>query len=102
LSNSRLQRYFDARGNDRQMGVAPARSAAGLGDVAGGRKVLELAVGTGLNLSLYPARVEDMLIIDLSEAMQEHTHAGYAPFASPSASIWGRATCSSLTSPTRP
>jgi ubiquinone/menaquinone biosynthesis C-methylase UbiE len=37
--------------------------------------VLELAVGTGLNLPLYPDRVRHVLGIDLSEAMLDHARA---------------------------
>jgi len=41
--------------------------------------VLELAVGTGLNLPLYSERVLHVLGIDLSEAMPDQAQAGCAP-----------------------
>lgn len=79
-----MERYFDAHAGhyDRQMGGAErwllgthrawATSGAG-GDV------LELAVGTGLNLPLYGAEVRHVLGLDLSEAMldcaRERVHA---------------------------
>lgn len=75
-STARVERYFDAHAGhyDRQMGGAErwllgaqrqwATSRAG-GDV------LELAVGTGLNLPLYGAEVGHVLGLDLSEAMLE-------------------------------
>jgi len=71
LSNARVQRYFDAHAGsyDRQMGVAERRLLNSQREWATSRavgKVLELAVGTGLNLSLYPTGVEHVLGIDLS------------------------------------
>ena len=71
LSNARVQRYFDAHagGYDRQMGVAERRLLGSQREWATSRavgKVLELAVGTGWNLSLYPTGVEHVLGIDLS------------------------------------
>jgi ubiquinone/menaquinone biosynthesis C-methylase UbiE len=83
LDSDRVRRYFDAHAGDydRQFGAAEQRL---LGDQrrwatsrASGR-VLELAVGTGLNLPLYPRAARHVLGIDLSEAMLEQARARIA------------------------
>ena len=80
LSNVRVQRYFDAHagGYDQQVGIAERRLLGRHREWATSRAsgmVLELAVGTGLNLPLYPDRVRQVLGIDLSEAMLDHAQA---------------------------
>ena len=80
LSAARVQRYFDAHAGsyDREMDVAErwllGRHREWATSRASGR-VVELAVGTGLNLPLYPERVRNVLGIDLSEAMLDHAFA---------------------------
>lgn len=75
-SAARVERYFDAHAQhyDRQMGGAERwllgeqrrwATSRATGDV------LELAVGTGLNLPLYGDQVRHLLGIDLSNAMLE-------------------------------
>ncbi|TQF65742.1 methyltransferase domain-containing protein [Rhodococcus spelaei] len=74
--NQRVSTVFDAMAKhyDRQMGwferfvIGPARTWAV--EQARGR-VLELAVGTGLNLPLYGPGIEHVLGVDLSEGMLE-------------------------------
>ncbi len=80
LSAARVQRYFDAHAGsyDQQMGVAERWLLGRHREWATSRAsgmVLELAVGTGLNLPLYPDRVRHVLGIDLSEAMLDHARA---------------------------
>ena len=73
-TNSQVQRYFDkhAASYDRQMGFCERHL---LGDHRGWATahatgdVLELAVGTGLNLTLYPQGVRHVLGVELSERM---------------------------------
>jgi ubiquinone/menaquinone biosynthesis C-methylase UbiE len=82
-TTARVRRYFDAHAADydRQFGAAERRL---LGDQrrwatsrASGR-VLELAVGTGLNLPLYPEEVAYVLGVDLSEPMLDRARARIA------------------------
>ncbi|AWK76774.1 SAM-dependent methyltransferase (plasmid) [Rhodococcus oxybenzonivorans] len=72
--NAKVEKVFDAmaRHYDTQMGfferfvLGPARGWA----VAQARgRVLEIAVGTGLNLPLYGPQVESVIGVDLSEGM---------------------------------
>ena len=73
-TNSQVQRYFDkhAASYDRQMGFCERHL---LGEHRGWATsqatgdVLELAVGTGLNLTLYPQGVRHVLGVELSERM---------------------------------
>jgi ubiquinone/menaquinone biosynthesis C-methylase UbiE len=83
LTTARVRRYFDTHAGeyDRQFGAAEQRL---LGDQrrwatsrAHGR-VLELAVGTGLNLPLYPAAVRHVLGVDVSEGMLDRARARIA------------------------
>jgi ubiquinone/menaquinone biosynthesis C-methylase UbiE len=83
LSSDRARRYFDAHAADYDRSVTAVEQRL-LGDQrrwattrASGR-VLELAVGTGLNLPLYPDAVRSVLGVDLSEAMLDHARARIA------------------------
>ena len=80
LSTERVQRYFDAHASryDQQFGATERWLLGRHREWATSRAagmVLELAVGTGLNLPLYGARVGQVLGIDLSEAMLDHARA---------------------------
>jgi ubiquinone/menaquinone biosynthesis C-methylase UbiE len=83
LSPARVQRYFDAHAADydREFGAAERRL---LGDQRGWAtsratgRVLELAVGTGLNLPRYPDAVAHVLGVDLSEQMLDRARARIA------------------------
>ena len=74
LTTARARRYFDAHAADydRQFGTAERRL---LGDQRGWAvsrahgRVLELAVGTGLNLPRYPDAAEQVRGVDVSEQM---------------------------------
>lgn len=73
-SNAGVQRYFDVHAEDfdQQIGAGERWLLGQHREWATSRAsgmVLELAVGTGLNLPLYPDRVRQVLGIDLSEAM---------------------------------
>lgn len=79
-----MQRYFDAHtsGYDRQMSGTERWLLGRHREWATSRAagdVLELAVGTGLNLPLYGERVLHVLGIDLSEAMPDRAQAGCTP-----------------------
>ena len=73
-TNRQVRKYFDkhAASYDRQMGFCERHL---LGEHRGWATsqatgdVLELAVGTGLNLTLYPQRVRRVLGVELSEGM---------------------------------
>ena len=73
-TNTQVRKYFDkhAAGYDRQMGFCERHL---LGEHRGWATsqatgdVLELAVGTGLNLTLYPQGVRRVLGVELSERM---------------------------------
>jgi len=74
LTNGRVQKYFDkhAAGYDQQIGVFERRVLGSHRQWATGQasgQVLELAVGTGLNLPLYPPSVDHVLGIELSPQM---------------------------------
>ena len=80
VSTSRVERYFDAHASDydRQIGGAERWLLGRHREWATSRAagmVLELAVGTGLNLALYPDQVEHVLGVDLSEGMLDHARA---------------------------
>jgi ubiquinone/menaquinone biosynthesis C-methylase UbiE len=83
LTTARARRYFDAHAADYDRTVADAERRL-LGDQRGWAtsrargRVLELAVGTGLNLPRYPDAVEHVLGIDLSEQMLERARARIA------------------------
>ena len=73
-STAQVQQYFDAHaaGFDEQMGAGERWLLGRHREWATSRAsglVLELAVGTGLNLALYPDCVRSVLGVDLSEAM---------------------------------
>jgi ubiquinone/menaquinone biosynthesis C-methylase UbiE len=76
LSNDRVERYFDKHAHrfDREM-MFFERHVLGhhrrWATAQASGRVLELAVGTGLNLPLYPAAVDHVLGIELSERMVE-------------------------------
>lgn len=79
-ATERARRYFDAHadGYDDEMRVAERRLLGEQRTWATSRAsgaVLELAVGTGLNLPLYPAAVTHVLGIDLSTAMLDRARA---------------------------
>src|SRR4051794_34278946 len=72
LTPARVRRHFDAHAGeyDRQFGAAEQRLLGEQRRWATSRargRVLELAVGTGLNLPLYPREVRHVLGVDLSE-----------------------------------
>jgi ubiquinone/menaquinone biosynthesis C-methylase UbiE len=76
LNNDRVERYFDKHAGrfDREMQfferhVLGHHRRWATAQASG--RVLELAVGTGLNLPLYPAAVDHVLGIELSERMVE-------------------------------
>ena len=74
LTNGRVQKYFDkhAAGYDEQMGFFERRVLGNHRQWATAQasgQVLELAVGTGLNLRLYPPSVDHVLGIELSPQM---------------------------------
>ena len=83
LTTARARRYFDAHAADYDRTVADAERRL-LGDQRGWAtsrahgRVLELAVGTGLNLPRYPDAVEHVLGIDVSEQMLERARARIA------------------------
>ncbi len=82
-SNDRVARIFDAHagGYDQQMGGAERWLLGHHRRWAASRasgEVLELAVGTGLNLPLYGAPVRSVLGVDLSEAMLDGARARIA------------------------
>ncbi|NYJ08674.1 class I SAM-dependent methyltransferase [Petropleomorpha daqingensis] len=74
LTTARARRYFDTHAADYDRSVADVERRL-LGDQRGWAtsrahgRVLELAVGTGLNLPRYPDAVSHVLGIDLSEQM---------------------------------
>ena len=73
-AEARVRDYFDAHAAhyDRQIGVAERRLLGEQRRWATSRArgtVLELAVGTGLNLPLYPDAVRHVVGVDLSERM---------------------------------
>lgn len=79
-ATERARRYFDthADGYDDEMRVAERRLLGEQRTWATSRawgEVLELAVGTGLNLPLYPAAVTHVLGVDLSAAMLDRAWA---------------------------
>ncbi|MBB2924313.1 class I SAM-dependent methyltransferase [Cellulomonas cellasea] len=79
-ATARARQYFDthADGYDEEMRVAERRLLGEQRTWATSRAsgaVLELAVGTGLNLPLYPAAVHHVLGIDLSAAMLDRARA---------------------------
>jgi ubiquinone/menaquinone biosynthesis C-methylase UbiE len=79
-ATDRVQRYFDAHaaGYDDEIGSAERWFLGRHREWATSRaagEVLELAVGTGLNLPLYPDRARHVLGVDLSEAMLERARA---------------------------
>lgn len=79
-ATARARRYFDAHahGYDEQMRVAERRLLGEQRTWATSRAsgtVVELAVGTGLNLPLYPGAVRHVLGIDLSAAMLDRARA---------------------------
>lgn len=74
LSNSQVRKYFDkhAPSYDRQMGFCERHLLGEHRGWATSRAtgdVLELAVGTGLNLTVYPPEVRRVLGVELSEGM---------------------------------
>jgi ubiquinone/menaquinone biosynthesis C-methylase UbiE len=74
LTNARVQKYFDKRaaGYDEQIGCFERRVLGNHREWATAHargQVLELAVGTGLNLPTYPPSVEHVLGIELSQQM---------------------------------
>jgi len=74
LTNGRVLKYFDkhAAGYDEQIGVFERRVLGSHREWATGQasgQVLELAVGTGLNLPSYPPAVDRVLGIELSPQM---------------------------------
>ena len=80
LTNGRVQKYFDkhAAGYDEQIGVFERRVLGRHREWATGQasgQVLELAVGTGLNLPSYPPSVDHVLGIELSPKMLQLAHA---------------------------
>ena len=83
LTTARARRYFDTHAADYDRTVADVERRL-LGDQRGWAtsrargRVLELAVGTGLNLPRYPDAVEHVLGIDLSEQMLERARARIA------------------------
>ena len=83
LTTARARRYFDAHAADYDRAVAAVERRL-LGDQRGWAtsrargRVLELAVGTGLNLPRYPDAVEHVLGIDVSEQMLERARARIA------------------------
>ena len=83
LTTARARRYFDAHAADYDRAVAAVEGRL-LGDQRGWAtsrargRVLELAVGTGLNLPRYPDAVEHVLGIDVSEQMLERARARIA------------------------
>jgi ubiquinone/menaquinone biosynthesis C-methylase UbiE len=83
LTTARTRRYFDAHAADYDRQVADAERRL-LGDQRGWAtsrahgRVLELAVGTGLNLPRYPDAVNHVRGIDLSEQMLERARARIA------------------------
>ena len=85
LTTARARRYFDAHAADYDRQVADAERRL-LGDQRGWAtsrahgRVLELAVGTGLNLPRYPGAVDHVLGIDLSEAMLDRARARIAAY----------------------
>jgi ubiquinone/menaquinone biosynthesis C-methylase UbiE len=79
-SNARVRDYFDAHAGDydRVFGVAERRLLGDHRRWATSRArgtVLELAVGTGLNLSLYPDAVQRVVGVDLSDGMLDRARA---------------------------
>ncbi|MGW6130903.1 class I SAM-dependent methyltransferase [Cellulomonas sp. NPDC055163] len=79
-ATERARRYFDTRadGYDDETRVAERRLLGEQRTWATSRAsgaVLELAVGTGLNLPLYPAAVTRVLGVDLSAAMLDRARA---------------------------
>lgn len=76
LATDQIQRYFDkhAQGYDRQMGFFERHLLGEHRRWATSRAsgdVVELAVGTGLNLPLYPESVRHVVGIELSDRMLE-------------------------------
>ncbi len=74
LTNGRVQKYFDkhAAGYDEQMSFFERRMLGNHRQWATGQasgQVLELAVGTGLNLPSYPPSVDQVLGVELSPQM---------------------------------
>ncbi len=79
-ATARARRYFDTHAHDydQQMRVAERRLLGEQRTWATSRAsgtVVELAVGTGLNLPLYPDAVRHVLGIDLSAAMLDRARA---------------------------
>src|SRR3954466_13071193 len=83
LTTARARRYFDTHAADYDRTVADAEQRL-LGDQRGWAtsrargRVLELAVGTGLNLPRYPGEVRHVLGVDLSEGMLDRARARIA------------------------
>lgn len=82
-SNARVQRYFDAHagGYDQQMGGAERWLLGGHRRWATSRaegEVLELAVGTGLNLPMYDEKARRVVGVDVSEEMLQRASARVA------------------------
>jgi len=82
-TTARARRYFDTHAADYDRTVADAERRL-LGDQRGWAtsrahgRVLELAVGTGLNLPRYPEAVSHVLGIDLSDPMLDRARARIA------------------------